>query len=40
MALSRIGGDTGKPGAALGEDAPGAKSMCAVARNVAFLNGA
>jgi ATP-binding protein involved in chromosome partitioning len=31
----RIGGDTGKPVAALGEDAPGAKSMYAVARNVA-----
>jgi hypothetical protein len=35
--LSRIGGDTGKPIAALGENAPGAKSMNAVARNVAFL---
>ncbi|MFZ0413062.1 MAG: P-loop NTPase, partial [Candidatus Acidiferrales bacterium] len=31
----RIGGDTGKPVADLGEDAPGAKSMYAVARNVA-----
>jgi ATP-binding protein involved in chromosome partitioning len=31
----RIGGDTGKPVASLGEDAPGAKSMYAVARNVA-----
>jgi ATP-binding protein involved in chromosome partitioning len=31
----RIGGDTGKPVAALGEDAPGAKSMYAMARNVA-----
>jgi len=31
----RIGGDTGKPVAALGEDAPGAKSLYAVARNVA-----
>jgi ATP-binding protein involved in chromosome partitioning len=30
----RIGGDTGKPVAALGEDAPGGKSMYAVARNV------
>jgi ATP-binding protein involved in chromosome partitioning len=31
----RIGGDTGKPVADLGEDALGAKSMYAVARNVA-----
>ncbi len=31
----RIGGDTGKPVASLGEDAPGGKSMFAVARNVA-----
>jgi ATP-binding protein involved in chromosome partitioning len=31
----RIGGDTGKPVASLGEDAPGGKSMYAVARNVA-----
>ncbi len=31
----RIGGDTGKPVAALGEDAPGAKSIFAVARAVA-----
>jgi len=31
----RIGGDTGKPVASLGEDAPGAKSMYAMARNVA-----
>src|SRR6204780_4880199 len=31
----RIGGDTGKPVAALGEDAPGAKSIYAMARNVA-----
>ncbi|MGH9772723.1 MAG: Mrp/NBP35 family ATP-binding protein [Candidatus Acidiferrales bacterium] len=31
----RIGGDTGKPVAALGEDAPGGKSIYAVARNVA-----
>src|SRR5580704_4556448 len=31
----RIGGDTGKPVAALGEDAPGGKSVYAVARNVA-----
>jgi len=30
----RIGGDTGKPVASLGEDAPGAKSIYAVARNV------
>jgi ATP-binding protein involved in chromosome partitioning len=30
----RIGGDTGKPVAALGEDAPGGKSIYAVARNV------
>jgi ATP-binding protein involved in chromosome partitioning len=31
----RIGGDTGKPVASLGEDAPGAKSLYAMARNVA-----
>jgi ATP-binding protein involved in chromosome partitioning len=31
----RIGGDTGKPVASLGEDAPGGKSMYEVARNVA-----
>ncbi len=31
----RIGGDTGKPVAALGENAPGAKSLYAMARNVA-----
>jgi len=31
----RIGGDTGKPMATLGEDAPGAKSIYAMARNVA-----
>ena len=31
----RIGGDSGKPVASLGEDAPGAKSMFAMARNVA-----
>ncbi len=30
----RIGGDTGKPVASLGEDAPGSKSIYAVARNV------
>jgi ATP-binding protein involved in chromosome partitioning len=30
----RIGGDTGKPVASLGEDAPGGKSVFAVARNV------
>jgi ATP-binding protein involved in chromosome partitioning len=30
----RIGGDTGKPVAALGEDAPGGKSIYAMARNV------
>ena len=30
----RIGGDTGKPVASLGEDAPGGKSIFAVARNV------
>ena len=30
----RIGGDTGKPVASLGEDAPGGKSMYAVARSV------
>ena len=30
----RIGGDTGKPAASLGEDAPGAKSIYAMARNV------
>jgi ATP-binding protein involved in chromosome partitioning len=31
----RIGGDSGKPVASLGEDAPGAASMYAMARNVA-----
>jgi ATP-binding protein involved in chromosome partitioning len=31
----RIGGDTGKPAASLGEDAPGAKSIYAMARSVA-----
>lgn len=31
----RIGGDTGKPVASLGQDAPGAKSMYAMASNVA-----
>jgi ATP-binding protein involved in chromosome partitioning len=31
----RIGGDTGKPVASLGEDAPGAKSIYAMARQVA-----
>jgi ATP-binding protein involved in chromosome partitioning len=31
----RIGGDSGKPVAAEGEDAPGAKSVYAIARNVA-----
>jgi ATP-binding protein involved in chromosome partitioning len=31
----RIGGDTGKPVASLGEDAAGARSMYAMARNVA-----
>lgn len=31
----RIGGDTGKPVASLGEDAPGGKSIFAMARNVA-----
>ena len=31
----RIGGDTGKPVASLGENAPGAKSIYAMARNVA-----
>jgi len=31
----RIGGDTGRPAASLGEDAPGAKSIYAMARNVA-----
>lgn len=31
----RIGGDTGKPVASLGEDAPGSTSMYAMARNVA-----
>jgi len=31
----RIGGDTGKPAASLGEDSPGAKSLYAMARNVA-----
>jgi ATP-binding protein involved in chromosome partitioning len=30
----RIGGDSGKPVASLGEDAPGAKSIFAMARNV------
>jgi ATP-binding protein involved in chromosome partitioning len=30
----RIGGDTGKPVASLGEDSPGGKSVYAVARNV------
>ena len=30
----RIGGDTGKPAASLGEDAPGAKSIYAIARAV------
>jgi ATP-binding protein involved in chromosome partitioning len=30
----RIGGDTGKPAASHGEDAPGAKSIFAVARNL------
>jgi len=30
----RLGGDTGKPVASLGEDAPGGKSVYAVARNV------
>jgi len=39
----RIGGDTGKPVASLGEDAPGGKSIYAVARNVvarlAIVNG-
>jgi ATP-binding protein involved in chromosome partitioning len=30
----RVGGDTGKPVAALGEDAPGAKSLYAMARQV------
>jgi ATP-binding protein involved in chromosome partitioning len=30
----RIGGDTGKPVASLGEDAPGGKSIFAVARNL------
>jgi hypothetical protein len=34
-ALSRAGGDTGGTLAALGEDAPGAKIMHAVERNVA-----
>jgi len=33
----RIGGDTGKPVAALGEDAPGAKSIYAMARAVAAV---
>jgi ATP-binding protein involved in chromosome partitioning len=33
--LIRIGGDTGKPVAALGESAPGAKSLYSVARAVA-----
>jgi len=31
----RIGGDTGKPVASVGEDAPGGKSIYAMARNVA-----
>jgi ATP-binding protein involved in chromosome partitioning len=31
----RLGGDTGKPVASLGEDAPGGKSIFAMARNVA-----
>ncbi|HLV94449.1 MAG TPA: Mrp/NBP35 family ATP-binding protein [Candidatus Acidoferrales bacterium] len=31
----RIGGDTGKPAASFGEDAPGAKSIYAIARAVA-----
>jgi ATP-binding protein involved in chromosome partitioning len=31
----RIGGDSGKPVASLGPDAPGAKSMYAMARQVA-----
>ncbi len=31
----RIGGDTGKPVASMGEDAPGGKSIYAMARNVA-----
>jgi ATP-binding protein involved in chromosome partitioning len=31
----RIGGDSGKPVASLGQDAPGAKSIYAMARNVA-----
>ncbi len=31
----RIGGDTGRPVTAFGEDAPGAKSLYAMARNVA-----
>jgi ATP-binding protein involved in chromosome partitioning len=30
----RIGGDTGKPAASLGENSPGAKSIYAMARNV------
>jgi len=30
----RIGGDTGKPVASFGEDAPGGKSLYAMARNV------
>jgi len=30
----RIGGDTGKPAASLGEDAPGAKNIYVIARNV------
>ena len=30
----RVGGDTGKPAASLGEDAPGAKSIYAIARAV------
>jgi ATP-binding protein involved in chromosome partitioning len=31
----RVGGDTGKPAASLGEEAPGAKSLYAMARAVA-----
>jgi len=30
----RIGGDTGKPVASLGEDAPGGKSVFNIARNL------
>ncbi len=36
----RIGGDTGKPVAAFGEDAPGAKSLYAMARSVVDRLGA